>query len=545
MNPFRPHLRSERITVNTSPQRRVALAAGSAIALTALLAGCTGGGGGDAAADGTLVFAVETDPTCIDPQQPTVTQALYIGRQVVDSLVDQDPETGEIVPWLAEDFSSNDDMTAFEFTLRDGVTFSDDSELTSEVVKANLDSIIEMSADGSTATLAAQYLAGYEGTEVTDEHTFTVTFDAPNAAFLQGASTMSLGIVSAETTEQAPDARCQDGVIGTGPFVYDAYSPNSEISMDRREGYAWGSELRGHEGDATLSRVEFAVVTEDSVRVGGLQSGEFDMIGELPYADQPRIADEGYEIYAKANPGIPTSLIPNLDNPVLADDAVREALRIGIDRDDINATLGYADGDAPSSALSSGTTGYTSQAESMAYDRDAAIAALEDSGWALGDDGIREKDGERLTFTTTGFYEQSMIELIQLQLKDLGIDMQINFTDAGGFFGAIADRSYDMLFAALTRTGPDALGVAFEQAAPSHWAVLDDPDLESILSEQASTSDPDARQGLIDEAQATIIDNGYLFPILEVYQLHASQPEVTGFEFDSASRFHLYDVALG
>ena len=132
-NPFRPHLRSERITVNTSPQRRVALAAGSAIALTALLAGCTGGGGGDAAADGTLVFAVETDPTCIDPQQPTVTQALYIGRQVVDSLVDQDPETGEIVPWLAEDFSSNDDMTAFEFTLRDGVTFSDDSELDERV----------------------------------------------------------------------------------------------------------------------------------------------------------------------------------------------------------------------------------------------------------------------------------------------------------------------------------------------------------------------------------------------------------------------------
>ncbi|MGW9112026.1 ABC transporter substrate-binding protein [Microbacterium sp. NPDC055683] len=531
--------------MNTSPKRRAALAAGSALALGALLAGCAAGGDAESEGGGTLVFAVETDPSCIDPQQPTVTQALYIGRQVVDSLVDQDPETGDIVPWLAESYESAADMTSFTFTLRDDVTFSDGTPLTSDVVKANFDSIVEMSADGSTATLAGQYLSGYTGTEVADDQTFTVSFDAPNAAFLQGASTMSLGIVSLASTEETPEARCQDGVIGTGPFVYDSYAPNSEVSMDRREGYAWASELRGHEGDAFLDRIEFAVVTEDSVRVGGLQSGEFDIVGELPYADEPRIADEGYSIYAKANPGIPTSLIPNLENPVLADDAVRQAIQLGIDRAEITETLGYAGGDVPTSALSSGTSGYTSQADALAYDPDAAVAALEAAGWTEGADGIREKDGQRLAFTATGFYEQQMMELIQLQLTEIGIDMQIDFTDAGGFFGAIAERSYDVLFAALTRTGPDALAVMFEQAAPSHWAVVDDADLEAMLVEQAATSDEVARQAILDDIQATVIDEGYLFPILEVYQLHASQPEVTGFAFDSASRFHLYDVELG
>ncbi|MGK9219807.1 MULTISPECIES: ABC transporter substrate-binding protein [unclassified Microbacterium] len=530
--------------MNSSPTRRVALVAGSVFALGALLAGCAAGGS-ESQGGGTLVFAVETDPSCIDPQQPTVTQALYIGRQVVDSLVDQDPETGEIVPWLAESYESADDMTSFTFTLRDDVTFSDGTALTSDVVKANFDAIVEMSADGSTATLAGQYLAGYSGTEVSDDQTFTVSFDAPNAAFLQGASTMSLGIVSLATTEETPEARCQDGVIGTGPFVYDSYAPNSEVSMDRREGYAWASPLRGHEGDAYLDRIEFAVVTEDSVRVGGLQSGEFDIVGELPYADEPRISEEGYSIYAKANPGIPTSLIPNLESAVLADDAVRQAIQLGIDRSEITETLGYAGGDVPTSALSSGTSGYTSQADALAYDPDAAIAVLEAAGWTEGADGIREKDGQRLTFTATGFYEQQMMELIQLQLKEIGVDMQIDFTDAGGFFGAIAERSYDVLFAALTRTGPDALAVMFEQAAPSHWAVVDDADLEAMLVSQAATSDETARQAILDDIQATVIDQGYLFPILEVYQLHASQPEVTGFAFDSASRFHLYDVELG
>lgn len=181
----------------------------------------------------------------------------------------------------------------------------------------------------------------------------------------------------------------------------------------------------------------------------------------------------------------------------------------------------------------------------MGYDAEAAIAALEAAGWAPGADGVREKDGERLTFTATGFYEQEMMELIQIQLLEIGVDMQIDFTDAGGFFGAIADRSYDMLFAALTRTDPDALRIMFSQAAPSHWAVVEDAELESLVTEQAAAADPAERQALLDDAQALIIENGYLFPILEVYQLHASQPDVTGFAFDSASRFHLYDVQAG
>ncbi|WP_051172717.1 ABC transporter substrate-binding protein [Microbacterium indicum] len=526
-------------------RNRAVLAGASALALAGLLAGCSASGSTNSdGTGGTLVYAVETDPSCIDPQQPTVTQALYIGRQVVDSLVDQDPETGDIVPWLAESFEANDDLTEFEFTLQDGVTFSDGTDLTSQVVADNFDTIMDLSADGSTATLAAAYLAGYTGTTVTDDHTFTVSFDEPNASFLQGASTMSLGIVAESSLAQTADERCQDGVIGTGPFVYDSYSPNSEVTMDRREGYDWASSLRGHQGDAYLDRIEFAVVTEASVRTGGLESGEFDMIGEVPEADEPRIADAGYTVYAAANPGIPTSLIPNLDNPVLADDAVRDALRIGIDRADITTTLGYAEGEPPSSALSSGTPGYADESDLMGYDPDEAEKILDDAGWVMGDDGVREKDGVKLSFTATGFYEQQMMELIQQQLATIGIDMQIDFTDAGGFFGAIADGSYDVLFAALTRTGPDALATMFEQSNTSHWAVIHDDELESLLAQQSTTADDDERQSLIDDTQRMIIERGYLFPILEVYQLHAAQPDITGFAFDSASRFHLYDVKL-
>lgn len=519
----------------------------SAVSVLALLAGCSSSSGsaasGSPTSGGTLVFAVETDPSCIDPQQASVTQALYIGRQVVDSLIDQDPDTGDYVPWLASSYETNADLTQFTFTLRDDVTFSDGTALTGQVVKDNFDSLVQMSSSGSTATLAAQYLSGYQGTEV-DGNTVTVTFSSPNATFLNGASTMSLGIVSEATTQQSAEDRCQNGVTGTGPFVYDSYETNSSVTMNRREGYDWASELRQHQGDAYLDRVEFEVITEDSVRTGGLESGEFDMIGEVPYDDESQISDDGYSIYAKANPGVPTSLIPNLDHStVLADANVRQAIQLGIDRDEITSSLGYADGNAPTSALSSATSGYTSEADLLSYDPDQAKQILDDDGWTVGDDGIREKDGQKLTFTVTGFYEQDMIELIQMELKEIGVDMEINFTDSTGFFSAISTGDYDMLFAALTRTDPDVLRVMFSQESTSHWAVVHDDQLETLLTDQASDADQSSRYATLADAQQRIIEQNYLFPILEVYQLHASQSSITGFAFDSASKFDLYDVS--
>ncbi|MET0590836.1 MAG: ABC transporter substrate-binding protein [Naasia sp.] len=520
-----------------------------ALAAISLLAACSGGGGSDttegdggdlASARDTLIFAIKEDPTCIDPQQTTLTTSLNIGRQVVDSLVDQDSESGEIVPWLASEFSSSDDLTSFTFTLQDGVTFSDGTPLTSDVVKANFDSLFAL---GRTASLASQYLAGYTATEVEDESTFTVTFSAPNVQFLQGASTMTLGLVSEETTALSAEERCTTGVVGSGPFVYDSYTPNDSVVITAREGYGWPSELREHTGDALVSTIEFPVITENGNRTGGLESGEYDIIQDVPYIDAARFGSDDYSLFSKANTGVPNGLIPNTTrSAILADDAVRQAILIGTDREEINDLTGAPDAAAASSSLTSSTTGFVDQGDALAYDPDAAEELLDDAGWEMGSDGVREKDGQKLTFTVTAFYAQDVLEVAQMQLAKIGVDMQINLTDAGGFFGAIASGEYDMLAAGLTRTDPDALRTVFAQASASKWAIIDDAELESVLAEQATLSDVDARLELIDQAQALITENADFVPLLETVQLHGASSAIEGFEFDSASRIVLYDV---
>jgi peptide/nickel transport system substrate-binding protein len=533
----------------TSLGRRV-LAPLAAFATLGMLAGCSSATTDDSStaalssAKDTVIFAISGDPTCLDPQQTSLTTALNLGRQVVDSLVDQDPATGEIIPWLATEYEASDDLTSYTFTLRDDVTFSDGTELTPEVVKANFDSLSALAAGGKTASLAGQYLASYSSTDVIDSDTVSVNFSAPNAPFLQGASTMSLAIEAEASATADAAARCTDGVIGSGPFVYESYEPNDSVVITAREGYGWASSLREHTGDALVKRIEFPIVTEASVRTGGLESGDFDIIQEVPYIDEARFSGDDYHIYSQANTGVATSLIPNTTRGVVGDESVRRAILLGTDRDEINQIAGYQNGEAVSSPLTSSTLYYASQAEAMTYDPDAAAALLEDDGWVMGSDGIRQKDGQPLTVGVTAFYSQDALETIQMQLRDIGIDLQINMTDTAGFFGAIASGDYDFLAAGLTRTDPDALRTLLSSAASSRWGIIDDPELESLLTEQASTADPDARAELIAQAQELIIDKAYLVPLLQSVQLHASASNVDGLAFDSASRVNLYDIRV-
>lgn len=524
--------------------RRLAVPLTAGLAVVAL-AGCASGAaeststpGADVAQD--ISFALKEDPTCLDPQQTSVTTSLIVGRQLTDSLLDQDPETGEIVPWLASDWEVSDDLTSYSFTLQDGVTFSDGTPLTSDVVAANFDAIVAL---GASASLANGYLAGYAGTEVTDDTQFTVTFSAPNVQFQQGATTMSLGLLSAETVAASAEDRCQS-VVGTGPFVLDSYVPNDSVEIVKRDGYDWASELRGHEGEAYLDSVSFPIIAEPSVRTGGLESGEYDVIQDVPYVDEARFGTDEYHLYAKANPGVPNSLVVNTTRGVLADEAVRQAISKGLDRDQINVLTGSISGHAPTSVLTSSTPGYTDLGDTLAFDADGAKELLEDDGWTLGANGIYEKDGQPLTVTVTAFYAQDVLEAAQIQLREVGIDLQLKMVSSGDFFGAIATGDYDMLGAGLTRTDPDALRTLLSTTSASRWGIVDDAELEALLQEQSQTADVDARQDIVDEIQQIVAERAYVIPTLETVQLHGSRAGVEGITFDSAARVHLYDTAV-
>lgn len=203
------------------PRLRRSLTASAVVAAMLALAACgsTGGPGessgagtsssaagsdeaaGEPTTGGTLEVGFAEDIANYDPHQRPQLTARTISRQIADTLTDQDPETGEIVPFLAESWEISDDATEFTFTLREDATFSDGTPVDAAAVKANFDRIIEI---GALSYVGAGLLRNYTGSEVLEPYVVKVSFSEPNAQFLQATSVASLSILAPATLGPRP-----------------------------------------------------------------------------------------------------------------------------------------------------------------------------------------------------------------------------------------------------------------------------------------------------------------------------------------------------
>ncbi|GAA1381857.1 ABC transporter substrate-binding protein [Pseudonocardia kongjuensis] len=522
--------------------RSAVLLAATALTLTACGSGPeAAGAAGEPQPGGTLVFAVSSDQGCADPQQVGSNDSIYSLRQVVDSLTDQDPETGEIVPWLATEWSSNDDATAWTFTLREGATFSDGTPVDAAAVKANFDRVPDIGARG---TLPKGYLAGYAGTDVTSPTEFTVRFEQPNVQFLQGTSTHSLGLLSPASAAGTDEERCA-GVIGSGPFTLESYVKDDITVLAKRTGYDWGSSLFTHPGEAYLDRAEFRVVPESGVRSGSLQSGEIDAIASVGQQDEAPLTAAGVELQARPNPGIPFGITFNHETPLGADPAVREAVSRGIDRDELVTAVYPTQTVKATSSLSSTTPGYADQSALVDYDPAAATAALDAAGWVPGPDGIRAKDGRPLTLPLT--FAQNIatakpsLELIQQQLRRIGIDLQLREVQISETPVVQQDGDFVALWGNLTRADPDILRSQFWTGGNNYYRFPPSP-LDDALAGQAAATDEAQRAELAGTAQRLLAEGNHNVPVVELTTVLGVGPTAHDVAFDASSRIQLHDT---
>ncbi|MFE0020486.1 ABC transporter substrate-binding protein [Amycolatopsis sp. NPDC059021] len=535
-----------------SPLSRVRVVT-AALALPLLLttvAACSAAGG-DPAADagpprpgGTLRLGISSNPDCIDPQQFGTNAALNVGRQLVDSLTDQDPKTGEIKPWLAQKWEVSADSTAFTFHLRDGATFSDGTPVDAAAVKANFDGI---KALGAKAQLASGYLAAYKASTVVDPHTVRVEFSAPSAQFLQASSTMSLGLLAPSAYKKTPDQRCQgDGLIGSGPFVFQSFRQNQEIVLAKRKGYAWGSSLFRHQGEAYLDKVNYKIVPEPGVRTGSLASGQLDAITDVQPVDEPQFAGNGFTEPVRPNPGVVFNLHANTTRGVLTDEKVRQAVVKGINRQEVTSTVLTGNYKPATSILGSATPLHADLSAQLAYDPSGASALLEGDGWKPGPDGIRAKDGQRLTaavqFSPVFNQNRSVLELVQQQLRKIGFELRIDQRTTAETVQAQQSGDYEYLWYNVTRADPDILRGIFSTKASNRSKLPAGNPLDAALDDQASTVDSGKRKPAAELAQKLIVEHGYTAPVFELTQVLAVGTTAHSVDFEASSRLQLFDT---
>ncbi|AMQ62258.1 TIGR04028 family ABC transporter substrate-binding protein [Klebsiella aerogenes] len=507
---------------------------------------------------GTLIYLEQQPHTNLYPPAGGFYPNGGILNQITDKLTWQNPETLAIEPWIAESWSSNDDKTEYTFKLRPGVTFSDGTPLDANTVAKNFDTY----GLGNKALRlpVSEVINNYDRSEVIDPLTVKFYFKKPSPGFLQGTATIGSGLVSLSTLarsfEALGDAR---NIIGSGPFTVKDEKPGRELTLVARKDYQWGPKNLAQQGPANLDGITYIVTPEDSVRIGALLAGQAGFIRQVQAYDEKQATDQGFNIYAAPTRGVNDSLSFRPDNPLVADQRVRQALLHATNAKQVVETLFSPNYPQASSVIARTAAGYVDLSDKLAFDQQKAKQLLDEAGWTPGADGIRQKAGQRLALTVYESLPQpqnkEVLQLVAQQWRQVGVALSVKAGDAGS---RVLDN-LDPLKTPLTvsevgRADPDVVKSMFFPA--NRDALLQqggssdkvksfrDDKLNALLTAISAEVDGQKRLQLTGDAQRYLLDNAYVIPIFEEPQVFAGASWVKGVRFEAVGRPSFYGVWL-
>ncbi|WP_037915099.1 ABC transporter substrate-binding protein [Actinacidiphila yeochonensis] len=540
-----------------TPLRRAATAAGAALLAVVLsaTAGCTAtsstaGTAADTSAEpvdgGNATYAINVEPSCLDPHVSPADATAVIQRGVFDSLVEEDAK-GIPHPWLARSWKIGDGGRTYDFTLRDDVSFHDGTHLDAAAVKANFDHITAPATKSQYA--ASLFGPDYKGTTVTGRYTLRVSFGSPFSPFLQGVSTTYLGIESPKALAAGQSALCAAGThsVGTGPFKETSRTVGRQLVLSRNPAYRWGPQDGGPTGPAHLSTLTIRFLTDDTTRVGTLTSGQIDA-AVLPVTAAASVrANPQLQLLSHQAPGEVYSFQLNTVRGPLEDQRVRLALLHSLDIGGLVKAVYLGVYQRAWSPLSPSTpNSYDAALENTwTYDPKQAGSLLDQAGWTGRDaQGYRTKDGRRLTLVWPTVAAASvrdergaLADGFQAQAKAVGIQLKQVVTDEGTYYKDAYTSDYDILDVSWARGDGDILrGFYLGGANPEHGgqnaARTDDPQVNSWLLAAASTTDPAQRRADYAKVQQWVIDHAVTVPVYVGSYLVGASKSLHGITFD-------------
>ena len=427
----------------------------------------------------------------------------FIIGNIHASLLKLDPYY-TLQPEMAESVEVSEDALTYTFQIRDGVTWHDGNAFTASDAAYTWNYY----RDAENATNSASDFAGVNGVEVTDDSTVVVTLDAPNAALLSRAGQFLL-VQEAHHSNIGEDAYKADP-IGTGPFKLKEWRAAEFTELERFDDY-W-------DGPANMDGIRENIVPEASVRAIALENGEADSaVWPLVTDDHIRFRDDDafsdYTVQITSSVAVNHFMINNL-NPIFQDKRVRQAMLFAVNRDSIRDDLWKGLAVVATSNLSPALEFYYEPDVPLyPYDPDQANALLDEAGWTLGDDGVREQNGEKLAWTCTIITgdqaRRPEAELVQANLKDVGMDMQIAEAPLATIQEGQRSGDIDMSLYNWTYGGgsgePDGSNT-LRSDARNNWSNYRNDRVDELLDAGLQETDADARREIYSEIQKIVAD---------------------------------------
>jgi peptide/nickel transport system substrate-binding protein len=453
-----------------------------------------------------LRVATNVFPAALDPDVGFASFSL-MGVGIGEALMRVTPEM-EIVPWLAESIEQLA-PDRWQVTIRDDATFHDGTKVDALAVQRSFERTLEK-IPGPVA------FALPEGTQFeADGQRLVIVTPGPS-----GSMPSNLAIFYLIVKKELPD-----GTLSfTGPYMPAEFVEQQSLTLAAYEGH--------RDGPARTPSVELTRMTDVNARVLAVQAGDADLAFAVLPNHAPQLEAAGLSVesflFGRLNGIIVNNTRPGLDDP-----SVRQALSLAVDRsllvDSVLEGYGLA-------AFGIATTewGIADAIDTQRFDREEAVRLLDDAGWLPGADGVRMKDGQRLSFALGYYTSRPELEpfavVVQDQWRQVGVEVtleeypNINQTVAESTFDATL-YSYNVAPSGDLNRGISQLFVP----GASNRDRYSNEEVNRLFDEYNQTADPAQRSQLVRRIQELIGEDVPFIYLAFPQQIVALSPKVEGY----------------
>lgn len=438
---------------------------------------------------------------------------MYAQEMIYESLVNVTEKGYE--PCLAESWNISEDGKTYTFKIRKGVKFSDGNVCDSKAIKANFDAILQ----NKSRHTWLEMMDLLQSVNVVDDYTLEIKMSKPYYPMLTELGvTRPFAMISPAAMKNGSTKDGVNGYIGTGPYVLKKFVTDQYAIFEANENY-WGEKPK-------IKKITVKVIPDNQTRILALEKGEIDLIYGKNMIDANGINkyknSDKFEV-ALSEATSTRQIVLNTTDDILKDTTVRKALQHGTNKKAISDGVFYGI-EKPADTLFSKTTKYCDiNLTPYEYDTNKAASMLEQAGWKLDSDGIREKEGKKLElsllYNSDSVTEKSIAEYIQGEYKKIGINLSIKGEEEQSYRDNMKAGKFDMVFNICWGTpyDPQSSLAAMRKPVYGDYAaqqgLSDKKEIDNAITNILTSTDEKERQKLYTFVLTRLHEDAVYIPI--------------------------------
>ena len=468
----------------------------------------------------TLNMMKSLDAPHFDGHRTTWSPASDIINMFQDALLALDWDGKTVLPYLAKSWEVSADGKTYTFKLRDDVQFCSGKKMTAD------DVVYSFNRQLNPETKAPYKWRAGDIKEVKATDPFTVVYELnePYSDLLLQLTMYNNAIHNKESVESLGKDYGTKAIDGTGPWCFVSWQPRTETVLKRHDAYKWGPSLYQNKGPVKFEKLVIKIIPEDSARLAAMLGGQFDITHQIPLQFLAQVRSAPTLLVQEAQPNFQLNYYGyKITRPMVSDKRVREAMNIAINRAGMVQGIMLGNAEPTTTFVHAKAPDFAEATKGIIKeDVERAKKLLDEAGWKMGSDGIREKDGVKLApkvyFTQVGYFPR-ISEAIQGDLRKIGVDWKLQGWDSTIAPAKMGEQDYELWTVTVPYlSAGELMNLYFDsKSIPTpnrfNWK---DADTDEWLRQGKAATSPEERAKFFGLVQKKVTEEHLMLPVMNI-----------------------------